>query len=93
MEEITIEYGGEITDLNTQPLTLACVKGFLQHIYGDDVNYINASVIAKENGINIIESKTGQSIDFTNLITVKVKAKDGMSKISGAVPETCRVFP
>ncbi|MCL4468651.1 MAG: phosphoglycerate dehydrogenase [Deltaproteobacteria bacterium] len=85
VEEITIEYGGEITDLNTQPLTLACVKGFLQHIYGDDVNYINASVIAKENGINIIESKTGQSIDFTNLITVKVKAKDGMSKISGAV--------
>ncbi len=85
IEEINIEYGGDIIDLNTQPLTLACVKGVLQHIYGDDVNYINASIVAKENGINIIESKTAQPIDFTNLITVKVKSKDGLNKVSGAV--------
>ncbi len=85
VDEITIEYGGEVTELNTQPVTLAGVKGFLQHIYGEDVNYINASVIAKENGINIVETKTGQPVDFTNLITIKLKAKDATRKISGAV--------
>ncbi|MCL4558284.1 MAG: phosphoglycerate dehydrogenase [Deltaproteobacteria bacterium] len=85
VEEITIEYGGEITELNTQPVTLAGLKGFLQHMYGEDVNYINASVIAKENGINIIETKTGQPVDFTNLITIKLKSGDTIRKISGAV--------
>lgn len=85
VEEIIVEYGGDITELNTQPVTLAGLKGFLQYAHGEEVNYINASILAKEKGINIVESKTGQPVDFTNQITMKLKTKDSIKKISGAV--------
>jgi D-3-phosphoglycerate dehydrogenase len=66
-------------------VTLAVVKGILDVKKGELVNYVNAKAIAKDNGINVIESKSGEAGDYTNLITVTVKA-DGMKRtVSGTI--------
>ncbi|MBI3999462.1 MAG: phosphoglycerate dehydrogenase, partial [Candidatus Omnitrophica bacterium] len=70
--EVLIRYGGEVTNFNLAPLTIAVLKGLLTPICGETVNYVNAPTIAKERGIAVSESKTTQIEDFTTFITVEV---------------------
>jgi D-3-phosphoglycerate dehydrogenase / 2-oxoglutarate reductase len=70
--EAEIQYGGEISETNVNPLTISFLKGLLE-LVEEEVNYINAPFIAKDRGIKVKETKTSTVSDFTNLITVKIK--------------------
>jgi D-3-phosphoglycerate dehydrogenase / 2-oxoglutarate reductase len=67
VEEINIEFNGDLASLDTGPVTVSFLKGLFTPILQDAVNYVNAPLIAKERGISIVESKIEQSSDFTNL--------------------------
>lgn len=85
VEEINIEYSGELADLNTSPITIAFLKGLFTPILKDAVNYVNAPIIAKERGIKVIESKSEQSDDFINVLTARVKTSEGENVLVGTV--------
>jgi D-3-phosphoglycerate dehydrogenase len=85
VEEINIEYVGELADLNTTPVTVAFLKGLFTPILKEAVNFINAPMIAKDRGIRIIESKTQSSDDFTSLLKVKVTTSEGENILAGTV--------
>ncbi len=71
--QVVIKYSGDITDYSTSYVTIAFIKGLLAPVVGENVNYVNASVIARERGIKVIETKTAKKENFTNLITAEVK--------------------
>jgi D-3-phosphoglycerate dehydrogenase len=71
--EATIEYGGEILDYNLAPLTISFLKGLLTPMLKENVNYINASLLAKERGIKVVESRRSEISDYQNMISVTVK--------------------
>jgi D-3-phosphoglycerate dehydrogenase len=71
VSEVTISYIGEVADKDTSPLTVAVMKGLLEPAV-EGVNYVNAPIVAKERGLKIVESKTKESQDFTNKISVSV---------------------
>ena len=85
IEEVTIEFDGELADMVTTPVTVAFLKGLFTPILKEAVNYVNAPMIAKERGIKVIEAKTSDSDAFTSLLTVKIKSEDGVNEISGTV--------
>jgi len=85
IEEVTINYAGKIAEYNLAPLTSAMLKGLLTPILKDDVNFINASLVASKRGIKVVESRTATSDDFTSLIMLKVKSKDAVNIISGTI--------
>ena len=85
VQEVNIEYCGELADLNTSPVTVAFFKGLFTPILQDAVNYVNAPVIAKERGIRVVESKTERSDDFTNALTIKVSTSEGENTLVGTV--------
>ena len=85
IEEVTINYSGKVTEYDLTPLTSAALKGLLTPILKDDVNYINASFIATNRGIKVVESKSTTSDDFTSLISLKVKYPEGESIVSGTI--------
>jgi D-3-phosphoglycerate dehydrogenase len=85
VESIQISYEGRITEFNLAPLTTAAVKGVLTPILKDDVNFINAPVIAADRGIKIVETKTEKAEDFSSLIIISVKSKDGTQSVSGTI--------
>ncbi len=85
IEEIHIEYSGEVAGFNTSPLTIAALKGFLSPIMDIAVNYVNAPIVAKERGIKVIESKSSRSEDFTSLISIKVKTNLGEKLVAGTI--------
>ena len=57
----------------------------LEPILKDDVNFINAALIASDRGIKVVESKTSTSEDFASLIVVRVKSLEGENIISGTI--------
>ena len=85
IEEVHINYSGKVTEYDLAPLTSAVLKGLLTPILKDDVNYINASFIAANRGIKVVESKTTTSDDFASLISLKVKYPEGENIISGTI--------
>jgi D-3-phosphoglycerate dehydrogenase len=84
-------YEGELAAIsNTRPLFAALVKGLTSSISdsgGRDVNIVNASLIAKEKGILINETKSGESEDlvYASLVTLRTGSGDGEQAISGYV--------
>lgn len=84
-KEVHIEYGGEVTQYDVAPLTLAVLKGILTPMMESSVNYVNAPVIARERGIKVVESKSSQASDFASSITVRVKTKEKELEVEGAI--------
>jgi len=85
IKKIAVEYHGEITAFDTKPLTLSLVKGILERVLTDSVNYVNALVLAKERGYEITQSTSEKSEDYSSLIRVTVESDKGKHQISGTV--------
>jgi len=83
--EVHLNYFGMVTDYDVTPLTTAALKGLLTPILKDEVNYINAAIIAAERGIQVMESKTKTSEDFSSLIKLAVKTSEGDKIVSGTI--------
>ena len=85
IEEITVEYRGEVTALSLAPLTVAILKGLLTPILQDTVNAVNAPFIAKERGIEVKEVKWSDAGDYTSLIRLHVKAGAHTQQMAGTL--------
>jgi len=85
LQEVTIEYSGEILNHNVAPITVSLIKGLLDPILTETVNYINAPVIAKERGIKVVEVKSTETKDYTNMIALTIKTSKEVSQTAGAV--------
>jgi len=85
IKEVHIEYDGEVAELDTPPITVAALKGFLTPMLDVVVSHVNAPVIAKERGIKVVESKSSEAKDFTSLITIKIKTTEGENQVSGTI--------
>jgi D-3-phosphoglycerate dehydrogenase len=85
IREAHIAYSGKVAEYDVSPLTTAMLKGLLTPILGDEVNFVNAPLVASERGIKVVESKTETSEDFASLIMLKVKSLDGENIVSGTI--------
>jgi D-3-phosphoglycerate dehydrogenase / 2-oxoglutarate reductase len=83
--ELTIEYAGQVADLDWRPVTHAVLRGLLSHFLDASVNYVNAPAIARERGIQIREARASRSSAFVNSITVGVRRASGASEVEGAL--------
>jgi len=72
VEEIEIEYAGEVADLRVAPITVAVLKGLLESV-SEHVNMVNAPVLAQQRGIRVVESKSSRTEDFASAITTRVR--------------------
>ncbi len=70
---------------NMATLIPAFLKGLLEPILKEGVNYVNAPVIAKKRGIKVIESKNSQAEDFTNLLRMELETDKSKIAASGTL--------
>lgn len=85
IQEVQVEYYGDITNYPLKPLTNTFLKGLFSEIVKDQINYVNAPVIAEERGINIVEKKSSRKKDYQNLIEARVKTDEGERVIAGTL--------
>jgi D-3-phosphoglycerate dehydrogenase len=84
LDEVEIEYEGEVTKLNMKPLTAAALAGVLRPLL-QDVNVVSAPALLKERGAALTESTRDTSPTYDSLIRVKVKTGGGWRTLAGAV--------
>ncbi len=85
IEEVLIEYHGEVVEFGTKPITLSVIKGLLTPFVGETVNFVNAQIMAKERGVKIIESTRTKAEDFSSLIVIKTRSKMEENAIAGTL--------
>jgi len=71
IDRVEIEYSGDAAGLEVAPITVSILKGILESV-SDEVNLVNAPLIAKEHGIEVVESKVSRSRDFASAISTRV---------------------
>jgi len=82
---VTVSYVGEVSKLDTQPLTHSILKGLLFPVVGDEVNYVNAPSMAANRGILVSEEKIATSEDFATLIRLSVRAGMEENSLAGTI--------
>ncbi|MDR0287500.1 MAG: phosphoglycerate dehydrogenase, partial [Clostridiales bacterium] len=85
VERIEIVYSGDLAEKDTEIYSLSVIKGFIQQINHERINYVNAKLVLDSMRIDFIESKSSQLEKYTNLITVKFVSKDKSLSVSGTV--------
>lgn len=84
IQQVELIAGGALSHENLTPLTLAVLKGLLSYAR-EGVNYVNAMVIAEEEGILVKESRTPKAGNYLNLLTVNIKTDTGTYSVSGSL--------
>jgi len=84
VREIVVHYSGELSEVDTNPLTRYIVKGILSHQL-ESVNIVNAMHLAKSRDVNIVVQNSTQAKSFTNLITVTLKTNAEEKLLSGTL--------
>ncbi|MEA3560354.1 MAG: phosphoglycerate dehydrogenase [Candidatus Omnitrophota bacterium] len=84
-QRLKVTYSGEVINFDLAPITIALIKGLLEPVLPGRVNYVNAPLIAKERGIEIVEIKSSASLDFSNLISLEIETDKRKSSISGTL--------
>jgi D-3-phosphoglycerate dehydrogenase len=85
VQEIEISFMGALADIDTRMLETAVLKGLLQMVTPESVNFVNAGLYAEQRGIGVTVTKKGESRDYVNLIKVKTPTDDGPVTIGGTL--------
>lgn len=85
IEEVLIEYQGEMVEYGTKPIMISVLKGLLTPFVGETVNFVNAPVMAKERGIKITESTSTGVEDFASLIAITARSRMEENCIAGTL--------
>ena len=84
LKAVTIEFHGHVATLNARPLVASAVAGLLRPQL-DNVNMVNATAVARDRGIDIIETKQEQPGDYETMIRVTVKTERQDRSVSGTI--------
>ncbi|MBF0394649.1 MAG: phosphoglycerate dehydrogenase [Alphaproteobacteria bacterium] len=84
LKAVTIEFAGQVAELNTRPLTAIVLEGLLKPLL-ESVNMVNAPVVAKERDIKVTEVKSERSSDYHTLIRLTVVTEERSRSVAGTL--------
>jgi D-3-phosphoglycerate dehydrogenase len=79
-----MSYKGEVAKKDTRLLSQAFAAGLLSHAV-QGVNIVNAEVLLRERGIELVEQRSTDIGDFSSLITAEVVANEKSSSAAGTL--------
>ncbi len=85
VESLDIRLQGDVAGDNTQPIVVAALKGLLSPALRERVNYVNASLEAKERGIRVSETRDTTVEDYTGTLKLTAKGDRGEQSVMGAL--------
>ncbi|MBF6568849.1 MAG: phosphoglycerate dehydrogenase [Candidatus Binataceae bacterium] len=83
--KVTVGLGGEAAGLKAETITASVLKGLLAGFMDQPLNFVNAPYIARERGIKVTETRSRETTDFVNTLTVTVETSAGIHEVSGTV--------
>jgi D-3-phosphoglycerate dehydrogenase / 2-oxoglutarate reductase len=89
---IAVASHGPLSDYDTRLLTVAALNGAFQGRVDQDVNYVNAPVIAAERGIAVVEERFRASRDYMNLVEVRISDGEEIAVAGTTIGPEHRLF-
>ncbi len=80
---VTLAAHGPLADYDMRLLTAAALNGVFQQRADQVVNVVNATVIAAERGIDVVEERDRSSRDYTNTVEVRLLSDGEEATVSG----------
>jgi D-3-phosphoglycerate dehydrogenase / 2-oxoglutarate reductase len=81
---VDIAFEGEVSKLNTKPLSAAALAGVLRPMLAE-INMVSAPAVAKERGITFSESRQESSPIYESLVRITVTTEKGKRSFAGSV--------
>ncbi|MBD2091760.1 phosphoglycerate dehydrogenase [Microcoleus sp. FACHB-1515] len=85
IESFNVRLQGDLAMKESQPIVIAALKGLLSHALQERVNYVNASIEAKERGIRVTETRDAQVRDYTGSLHLSAKGSLGEHSVTGSI--------
>ncbi|HET6341341.1 MAG TPA: phosphoglycerate dehydrogenase [Gemmatimonadota bacterium] len=85
LERVEVEVRGPEVAPHAQPLSTALLRGLLAPISGEEVNWVNAAVVAAERGIDVVRSRRASAAEYANLIGCRVATDTGERSVAGTL--------
>jgi len=81
----TLHYRGEVASKNTKLITSSFAAGLLQNALEQEINIVNAEVLLRERGIELVEHKRSDMGAFSSLVLAEVETDNRTYKAAGTV--------
>src|SRR5262249_32087269 len=85
IRKATLQFRGDLAKRNTRLLAAAFTAGLLERHMADSVNVVNAPVLARERGIEVVTSASETRGDFANLLHTEVETEQGKFTTAGTL--------
>jgi D-3-phosphoglycerate dehydrogenase len=86
-ERIELGLYGDLRELDAKPILQAAAAGILRSAPGanGNVTVVNSVAVAKERGIDVVQSTSSAPVGFSNLIAVRLKTSDDDLSVAGTL--------
>ncbi len=82
---VECQYSGAVLEMELKPITTCFLTGLLKPIMQDDVNQVNAPMVAEERGILVSETRMSRSENFISLLRFKVLTQSSEHLVEGTL--------
>jgi D-3-phosphoglycerate dehydrogenase len=85
MERVEVGLYGDLRELDVKPILSAAVTGVLRPVLSEGVTLVNALALARERGIDVVESTSSAPVAFANLMGVRLKTSEADLSVAGTL--------
>jgi D-3-phosphoglycerate dehydrogenase / 2-oxoglutarate reductase len=85
IDRVRLEFLGRIAERDTRLLSIHALTGVLSGHTEEQVGLVNAPAIAKERGIELVETKTSTAYDYSDLVRVSIDSGDSSVRVAGTL--------
>jgi D-3-phosphoglycerate dehydrogenase len=83
--QVAIGFAGDAANLKAEPIVASALKGLLSGFLDQQFNLVNAPFIARERGITVTETRSRDTTDYINVLTLTVRTSQSVHDVAGAV--------
>jgi len=85
IKRCTLHYRGDVAGKNTKLITASFAAGLLEHALAEPINIVNAEVLLRERGIELVEETRGDMGAFTSVVLAEVSNDKRVYRAAGTV--------
>jgi D-3-phosphoglycerate dehydrogenase len=85
IKRCTLQFRGEVAGKNTKLITASFAAGLLAHALEEDINIVNAEVLVRERGIELVEQRRSDMGAFSSVVLAEVETDRQTHKAAATV--------
>ena len=84
LRQVTLTYRGAVAEVDPAILTAEVLGGILRHFIQEPVTVVNAGLVARARGIELVEQRTSEPHDYASSVELHVEG-DGVRELVGTL--------